>query len=161
MRFGDTERQDCLAKQNCRRKVIMDWATYAASLQVTDNDNVIIGNGGNGGAGGAGGNGGNGGNGGTFNGNVTVDTGNHFDLGDYFHPVHVEACLPPAPPPPPAFDLTLTDNDVVAIGNGGTGGNGGEHGNGGNGGNGGTFNGDITVTTGNDFHLPDYHAFMA
>ena len=127
----------------------MDWYTYAASLQVTDNDTVVIGNGGNGGAGGAGGNGGNGGNGGTFNGNVSVDTGNHFDLGDYFHPVHVEACLPPSPPPPPSFDLTLTDNDNVIIGNGGNGGAGGEHGNGGNGGNGGTFNGDITVNTGN------------
>ena len=62
----------------------MDWASYAASLQVTDNDVVAIGNGGNGGNGGASGNGGNGGNGGTFHGDVTVDTGNHFDLGDYY-----------------------------------------------------------------------------
>ena len=74
----------------------MDWASYAASLQVEDNDVVAIGNGGNGGNGGASGNGGNGGNGGTFHGDVTVDLNGPVTLGFSglsFGPVTVGATI--------------------------------------------------------------------
>ena len=116
------------------------WA-HQFQLELHDNDVVALGNGGNGGAGGTSGAGGAGGAGGNFSNNtIDISTGNEFHFSAGYNPQ--------------SFRMTVEDNDVVALGNGGDGGAGGTSGAGGAGGAGGDFNhNDITIDTGNDFHF--------